>query len=224
VSTVIVVAGGDAVDTALVQPRLPVGATVIAADSGADHAAALGLSVDMLIGDLDSVSAAELARLEAAGVPVDRHPAAKDMTDLELALRAAVATGATEIVVVGGQGGRLDHFLANALLLAADAFAGVTVRALAGSARSWVVRDAVTIDGTPDELVSLLPVHGPARGIWTDGLAYPLRGEDLHPGTSRGVSNTLLGTNASIRLKSGVLLVVAPGQVGLESGGETTEG
>jgi thiamine pyrophosphokinase len=170
------------------------------------------------------VSPAELARLEGAGVSVDRHPAAKDMTDLELALRAAVGAGATDIVVVGGHGGRLDHFVANALLLASDAFAGVAIRALAGPARLWVVRDSAAVEGNPGELVSLLPVHGPAREIWTEGLAYPLRGEDLQPGTSRGVSNAFLGTNATIRLGSGVLLVVAPGQAGLESGGESTEG
>src|SRR4051794_10898103 len=113
---VIVVAGGDPVPPS-VRSRLPDAALVIAADSGADHAASLGLSVDLVVGDLDSVSPAGLAAARDGGARVDEHPAEKDATDLELALDAAVSAGATEIVVVGGHGGRLDHLLANCMLL-----------------------------------------------------------------------------------------------------------
>ena len=67
------------------------GAFVVAADGGADAALALGLHVDLAIGDFDSISAAGLAALERAGTRIERHPAAKDATDLELALDAALA-------------------------------------------------------------------------------------------------------------------------------------
>ena len=64
---------------------------MIAADGGVDRALALGLHVDVAIGDFDSVTAAGLAAAEAAGARIERHPAAKDATDLELALDAALA-------------------------------------------------------------------------------------------------------------------------------------
>src|SRR6478752_4504313 len=112
---------------------LPPGADVIAADSGLGVATALGLHVDHLVGDLDSADAAAVSAAEAAGTTVDRHPAEKDATDLELALDAAIARGAHRIVVVDGGGDRLDHLLGNLLLLASDAFAGVQIEAFSGT-------------------------------------------------------------------------------------------
>ena len=143
---------------------------------------------------------------------MERHPTAKDATDLELAVDAAARSGASRIVVVGGGGGRLDHLLANFLLLASPAWAGIEIEARLG-ARVTVVhggRGDRRIEGEPGSLVTLLPVGGAARGIVTDGLEYPLAHDELEPGTSRGVSNVLLGTSATVALEHGVLLVIQP--------------
>ncbi len=207
--TAIVFAGGDRPTSAALRD-LPADAWVVAADSGLDHAHALGVAVDVVVGDLDSVDPEILAAAELAGTAVERHPAAKDATDLELALLAAHDHGATEIVVVGGHGGRLDHFFANALLLATPALAGVRVWARLGDAEVFVVRDRVELTAAPGALCSLLPVGGPAVGIRTDGLRFPLVGETLEPASTRGVSNEFLATTASVTLDHGVLLAVLP--------------
>src|SRR5688572_21924099 len=105
-TTVVVLAGGDGPDPGLVVPAADL---VVAADSGAEQAAPLGLDVDLLVGDLDSIAPGTLAALEASGTRIERHPRDKDATDLELALAVAVGHRARRIVVVGGHGGRLDH-------------------------------------------------------------------------------------------------------------------
>ena len=211
--TVIVVTGGDPVDPAHL-PALPPGAFVIAADSGTDRALALGLRVDLAIGDFDSVDPASLRQVADAGATVERHPAAKDATDLELALDAALRSEPTHVVVIGGHGGRLDHLLANALLLAAPAYAGVSVVAQMGPARVTVVRDHADLAGPVGDLVSLLALHGGATGVRTEGLLYPLDDEDLLPGATRGVSNELTTGVAAVRIRAGVLVAVQPGQLG----------
>ena len=195
---------------------LPAGALVVAADSGLDHARALGLTVDVVVGDLDSVSAPALEAAEAAGAVVERHPEAKDATDLELALDLAVARGARRIVVLGPATGRLDHLLAGAVLLAAPRYADVEVEARLGPARLAVVRPGrpAALTGRPGELVTLVPVHGTAVGVTTEGLLYPLRDEDLPPGTTRGVSNEMLGARAAVTLRAGTLVAVLPGATG----------
>jgi thiamine pyrophosphokinase len=208
-STIVVVAGGDAVDPVHLDP-IAHEALVIAADSGIERATELGLAVDVAVGDFDSVSAAALAEVERAGAVVERHPEAKDATDLELALDAALLRHPERILVVGGHGGRLDHFLANAVLLAAPRYAGVELKAQMGPALVTVIRDVATLQGRPDGLVSLVPVHGGATGVTTEGLAFPLHGEDLLPGSTRGVSNRLLGEEATVRIGGGVLLAVQP--------------
>ena len=205
----LVFAGGDppVPDDILATPRAEF---VIAADSGLEHARALGVPVDLVVGDLDSVDPAVLDAAIADGAVVERHPAAKDATDLELALDAAVERGATDVLVVGVGGGRLDHFLGNVLLLASPRYAHVRVDARVGDAFVTVVHERVELTGTPGGLCSLLPLGGAAVGVLTDGLRYPLRRETLPPGTTRGVSNEFLGTRAAVSLESGVLLAVVP--------------
>jgi thiamine pyrophosphokinase len=212
-STIIIVTGGDPVGPHEVG-SLPVGALVVAADSGVGQAQRLGLRVDVAVGDFDSVEPADLERAIGLGASVERHAEAKEATDLELALEVALAHQPDRIVVIGGHGGRLDHLLANALLLACPRAAAVDIVAFLPPAKITVVRNGAELRGRPGELVSLLPVHGPARGVRTTGLLYPLAEEDLDEGSTRGVSNELAQPVATVMLTAGVLLAVQPGASG----------
>jgi thiamine pyrophosphokinase len=208
----IVFAGSMPVESAL-REQLPEGAGVIAADSGLHVADALGIHVDLLVGDLDSADSSLVDAACARGTIVERHPAEKDATDLELAFDAARLRGARRIVLVDGGGDRLDHLLGNLALLASPALAGVQVEVYAGTARLAVARGGegpVAISGAPGSLVTLLAAGEVARGIVTEGLRYPLRCEELTPGTTRGVSNELVGASGSVTLQAGTLLVIQP--------------
>ena len=138
----IVLAGGDPAENH-VRSRLPAGAIVIAADSGLHQAELLGLRVDYVVGDLDSADPAALERARAAGAVVERHPVDKDATDLELAFDRA--RGVRRITVVGGSGGRLDHFVANIALLASPKFADVEIDAWPGDARVCAGRSGAAL-------------------------------------------------------------------------------
>jgi thiamine pyrophosphokinase len=210
---VVVVVGGEPPrpDAAELVPR---GATVIAADGGLEHARALGLEVTLAVGDFDSASPESVAAAEAEGTRVVRHPAEKDATDLELALVEALAFAPARILVLAGVGDRLEHLLALLLALGSPRLAGVHVDALVGGAQVHVVRGERTLTGEAGELVSLLPLHGPAEGVWTEGLAYELRGETLEPGSSRGVSNVLTADTARVSVERGTLVVIRPGSEG----------
>jgi len=191
----------------------PAGATVIAADGGLERALALGLRVDVAIGDFDSAPAGLVEAVEREGARIVRHPARKDATDLELALDEAVGLGATSIVVLGSDGGRLDHLTAGLLLLASGPYRSVAVDAVLGETRIAVIHDSRTLTGTVGDLVSLLPVHGPAVAVTTTGLEYPLRGERLDPGTTRGISNVFAAATATVTLEQGTLLAIRPGRI-----------
>ena len=219
---VIVVSGGGPAP-ATVRARLPEGATVVAADSGVDTALAIGLHVDVAVGDFDSVSRSGLAAAEAGGARVIRHPEAKDATDLALALDVAaelLGEEPGEIVVVGAPAGRLDHLLAGILALAAPALARHRVRAHLGTATVHVVHGpgSVVLDAPVGTTVTLLPVGGRASGVTTAGLRYPLHGEPLDAGTTRGVSNVVEDSDARVGLDVGTVLVVLPGNETLDGG------
>jgi thiamine pyrophosphokinase len=208
----LVFAGGDP-PPAAVAAVLPRAAFVVAADSGLAHALALGRHVDLVVGDLDSVDVTLLADARAAGAEVEAHPRDKDQTDLELALDSTLARGFERVTVVGAHGGRVDHFLANLTLLAAPRYAGAALDAWVGPAHVVVVRHETTLAGPRGSLVTLVALGGPARGIRTEGLRYPLADEDLEPGTSRGVSNELDADQATVRIRDGVLLAIRPDAV-----------
>jgi len=206
---VVVVAGGNPPDPdALLQ--VPLGVRVIAADKGLEHAISLGLEVTVAVGDFDSASPDVVARAEAGATTVERHPAEKDATDLELALDRALSMSPERIVVLSGDGGRLDHLFATLLLLGSSRYESVEIDAFIGDARVYVVREQRAIEGEPGELVSLFALHGPAEDVRTEGLAYSLDGETLEPGSTRGVSNVLVGERARVSTGSGVLVAVCP--------------
>jgi thiamine pyrophosphokinase len=207
----VVLAGGELPPLAALPSLLTVERDLlVAADSGLDHALALGARVDLVVGDLDSASAGAQAQAREAGVGFETHPTTKDATDLELALHAARVRGATEITVIGGGGGRHDHLLANALLLGADAFADLALDAYVGIAHLVVIRRRATLRGQPGDLCSLVPLGGTATRVHTTGLRYPLADEDLTAGSTRGVSNELLADRATVEIAAGVLLAILP--------------
>ncbi len=184
---------------------------VVVADSGACWLDELGITPDLLIGDLDSVGEPLLERLATAGVTIERHATDKDESDAELALARAVGLGADEIVILGALSGkRLDHELANLLLLADPAWRGRHLRIVRGGTTVRVLhgRDSLALEGQPGDIVTLLPVRGDAEGVTTIGLAYPLNDEQLRFGRSRGLSNVAQRAEASVWLKSGTMLVV----------------
>lgn len=206
---VVVVASGDldAGDASL----LDAADLVIAADGGAESLDRLGRRPDLLVGDLDSTDAALVGRLAAAGTRVHHHPTDKEASDTELALEAATAAGATAIVLVGAAGGlRLDHELANLLLLADPALAGRDVRLVHRGSRVRVLRggERAVLGVGAGDLVSLMPVGGDATGVTTEGLRWPLDAATLCMGRSRGLSNEVVEAPASVRLERGTLLVV----------------
>ena len=189
-------------------------ALIVAADGGAAKAPLAGLRPDLLVGDADSLDADGLAAVRAAGIPVELVPAAKDESDLELAILAALARGATRITVLGALGGpRFDHALANAWLLAHPALAGRVVVLLDATTRIRLLDAtggpaAAELEGRAGDLVSLFAFGADAEGVSTAGLAYALRDELLPVGPARGLSNVRSGPTARVELRAGRLLVV----------------
>lgn len=199
---------------------LPSADLLIAADGGAASLDRIGRRPDRLIGDLDSVSAQLVERLEAAGTRVERHPTDKDASDTELALGAAIAAGGTEIVLLGALGGdRLDHEVANLLLITDPELEAVDVRLVRGGTTVRVLRGGgrVELHEAEGGLVSLLPVGGDATGVTATGLRWSLTDAALRMGRSRGLSNELIEATATVSLEGGTLLVVQTTKHGASS-------
>lgn len=203
----LIVAGGRPVRPAVLN-RIERPTWIVAADSGLDHAYELGLEPNLVIGDMDSVSAAGLARAEAAGARIERHPVDKDATDLELAIGAVAAAGFAEATIIGGTGGRLSHTLANALVLAVDR--GIRLEWLTSHARISALHAGHTGTFRPAEgtTLSLIPIGGRAVCSST-GLRWPLAQAELVPGSTRGISNEIVAADEStVSVTAGCVLLI----------------
>jgi len=181
---------------------------LIAADGGARHALKLGVIPAVIIGDLDSLSEAEVRVFNEMGVHILRYPHNKDETDLELALQHAMKSGYQPISIVAALGGRLDQIIGNLALIADPESIEAGVRLDDGLTEAFFITSKAIVHGKPGDTVSLLPWGMPAEGVNTDGLVYPLTKETLLPYRTRGISNQLLADTAKISLKRGTLLCV----------------
>ncbi len=209
----LIVADGDAPARDTLERHMGVARPdlVVAADGGALKAATLGYVADVVVGDADSLAAQAIISLREQGIEVIVHPADKDESDTQLAVREALQRGATELVIVGAFGGaRLEHTLANILLLTLPELDGVDAVLVddRSTVRLATATRPVTIEGSVGDFVSLLPLTETADGVSTDGLRFGLHDGALQQGPARGLSNELTGARASVSVGSGRLLVI----------------
>lgn len=191
---------------AMIQAQNPL---VVAADGGARLAQHFGLNVNVIIGDMDSLSEAELQVFAARGAELQHYPEEKNETDLELALQWAARRGVTWMRIIGGVGDRIDQTIANIYLLALPTLRGCDVRLVGGRQQTWLAYPGETIiEGAAGDTVSLIPVGGVARGVRTENLYYPLKDETLAFGPARGISNVMKANQARVWLQDGLLLLV----------------
>jgi len=207
----LILAGGDRPDPTLLDAHWPGWrdvALVIAADGGARHATPLGLRLHQVIGDFDSLSAADIDELEAAGVTVTRFPTNKDATDTELALLAALDAGAAEITLLCTWGGRSDHAIGTLALLAHPRCGAATVAILDGQTRTQLLRSGaeLTLRGAVGRIISITP-WGSDAIVSATGVRWTLDSALLVAGSTRGISNVATAAETFIAVHDGAVLV-----------------
>ncbi|MBR4040643.1 MAG: thiamine diphosphokinase [Clostridia bacterium] len=202
---VLIVLGGDAPGKALLESCMRCADLSIAADRGLEAFAAAGLKPDILLGDMDSVREDVLLGMQA-DTQVDRLPCIKDDTDGVHALDVAVKRGAKHITLLGALGGRMDHALANLMLLVRAGRKGVRTQILSETVSIERVDGSMRLRGAKGDTVSLLPL-GEAKGVTLKGFFYPLERRDLDSAYPLGISNVVTQDEACVEVLGGDLLL-----------------
>lgn len=209
--TCLLMLAGDAptgLALAALRALLPEKPYIIAADGGALHLAALGLTPQMLVGDNDSLDAATLALCHKAGVefmPLQRE---KDFTDGEAALRTSLERGYTRLHIFGALGGNLDHQLGNLLLPLAFRGSWQEVIFYGADCRACYCLSSSIIKGSSGDTISLLPLSSAVTGLTLTGFRYPLTKAETYLGQSLCLRNQLAEPYARVELDEGVMLVI----------------
>lgn len=205
---IIIFANGNLPDLDKARDLLRPNDHIICADGGTRHAFALGLTPNLVIGDMDSVEKAEWKKLEEADVAIELYPRDKNETDLELAINKAIELNPSEIIIIAALGGRMDHTLANISLLGNTQYATRSILLDDGVEQISFCRDQAEVHGRSGDIVSLIPWGELVHGVQTQNLKWQLNNETLYPEKTRGISNEMIEDTASIKIKSGLLLIV----------------
>ena len=207
---IIIFANGELPDLEKARALLHDGDFIIAADGGTRHVLALGLTPNIIIGDLDS-STFDLRPLTEKGTQIFQFSRDKNETDLELAILHALTLNPEQVIILAALGGRLDQTLGNIALISAQFIihhSSFIISLDDGIEEIFFCRDTCEINGTLGDTVSIIPWQGEVTGIVTTGLKWPLQNETLYPHKTRGISNELIGDTATVQIKSGLLLIV----------------
>jgi thiamine pyrophosphokinase len=181
---------------------------LLGVDGGARLIMGLDLMPNLVMGDLDSLSEDDLYDLGAADIPTNQYPTDKDETDLELAIKYAIQLLPGSILIVAALGGRLDQTLANISLLADLLLSHIDIRLDDGVEEVFFCRDSAQVNGNIGDTVSLIPWNVDVNGVVTTGLKWILDRETLFPYKTRGISNEMIDETATIKIQSGLLLIV----------------
>ena len=202
----LVLAGGDILVTDALKELCRDAGFTVAADSGVRHAKYLGVTPDLIVGDFDSASSADLELYPQ--VPRETHPVRKASLDLELALQAATVKGATDLIIVGALGGRLDQTLA-ALFIAARYREKYPVTLYSGHTAAYplVTGDVLTLDVPAGLTFSVLSLS-PVSQLSLVGPSYPLDRAELPFGVGLGVSNETTSAPLQLTLHAGSALLL----------------
>ena len=205
---IIIFANGELPDLEKARLLLHPNDYIICADGGTRHSLAMGLTPNLVIGDMDSIERGQWLGLEKEGVSIELFPRDKNETDLELAINRAIELGPKQLLIMGALGGRLDQALGNIALLGDIRLSALDTRLDDGVEEIFICRDQAQVHGRSGDIVSLIPWGNPVHGIQTQDLKWPLQNEALYPDKTRGISNEMTSQTASISIESGLLLLI----------------
>ena len=178
---------------------------IIAADSGYNNAKLMGIRPDILLGDFDSLREDSIPN----GVKTLKVPAEKDFTDTQLAVDTAIKNGATEIVIIGGLDGRLDHTLSNLAILEDMWEKKIFCTLTDGKNRVRYIENASTlIPKSNFKYLSLIARTKKLKGVEIKGCKYPLENATIDKNFQYAVSNEIIQNCALIAIRRGGAYIV----------------
>jgi thiamine pyrophosphokinase len=184
--------------------------TVIACDGAGEWCVALGRIPDLVVGDFDSAAIGAEGRLIDLGISVERHPAAKDESDLDLALAAAQRLGSPFVTITAAFTERLDHTLCaiGTLYRGLDLSPCIEEPGFMAVIVDATARPTVEIPVAMGATVSVLALQA-SSGVTLEGLEFPLTNGSLSLMSSHGLSNIAKGERVTVSVAVGTLLVIA---------------
>ncbi|HKL85030.1 MAG TPA: thiamine diphosphokinase [Treponemataceae bacterium] len=204
--------GGRHPDTQIFLSYITPYSFVVAADSGFDAALSAGITPDVIVGDMDSLKNIEALNLIEPN-KVKKFSEDKDLSDTEIAFNYCVSSGSDDIVLIGGGGGRMDHFFALRKLFDRK-----------NCPSSWIGEDTILVKVEnkcieirgldKEDCISIFPAGSIYHDCISEGFFWPIDNLNWEKG-EYSLSNRSQSSNVRFYAKKGRFLVVLPLKEGL---------
>ncbi|MDW5299058.1 MAG: thiamine diphosphokinase [Sedimentibacter sp.] len=204
----LIIANGDDVDKSLIKNMHF--DCVICADGGLGKAERLGVVPNIILGDFDSVEPSVLEKYRSMNVEIEKFPTEKDYTDMELSIEFALKLGYNNIILVGATGGpRLDHSIANIMLLEKYFNLGVNIEIIDNNNKIQIISDNTDLylNHKENYFISIVPVTYLISGLTLEGFKYPLDNVIVKRGSTLCISNEIIKDRGRILLNKGIALL-----------------
>jgi len=181
---------------------------VLASDGGYRTAKKMGLNIDVLIGDFDSITSEDLKEAKKKGIKIISFPTDKDKTDGELTVDYAISLGSKEIVILGSFKEELDHALGNLFLLFKVDKVGIISKLITQLYEIELINSEKEYIGKVNQELSLIPVSDTVEGLNIEGSKYNLKNVKVEMGQTLTLRNVIIDQNAKVYLKKGKVLSI----------------
>ncbi|WP_027340440.1 thiamine diphosphokinase [Halonatronum saccharophilum] len=183
--------------------------SIYCADGGAKYTYRLNLIPELILGDLDSLSPEIIDHYNRAGVSFSKFPKEKDKTDTELLIDYILKKDKyNEIIIFAALGGRLDHSLANILLLEKFYNEYTAIKVISPKQTLEVIKSEFVLKECAGKTISLLSLAQKSKGVSLSGFKYDLEDGEIYRSSTLGMSNIVQSNLAKIKVDKGSLLLV----------------
>ncbi|MEG2353295.1 MAG: thiamine diphosphokinase [Clostridium sp.] len=204
---VLIVTGGKSPSSKLILQEYNKADFVIGADSGCNALYKNNLNPNMILGDFDSIDVDVLKSIKERHIEVKIFPVEKDYTDTELAVYRAIDLKATEIILLGATGSRLDHVMGNIGLLKYALQKGIRATIKDDNNEIFMVDKSVSLKKSFGQTFSLQAYEAKVENLTVENAKYYLENHDLEVGSPLTISNEFLNENVNIKFTRGKLLI-----------------
>ena len=183
----------------------------IGVDRGALYLIDRRIFPNAIVGDFDSVTAEEFARISEAVTHIEQFQSEKDETDTDLALLQAIQYEPTEIYLTGVTGGRLDHYEAalRSLYTLQARYPHIIFKMINQQNEiQFLLPGKHTLNKTDYTYISFFTYGQTLRNVTLRGVKYETTNETIEQGTTRFTSNEVL-SDGSISFEGGICLMIS---------------
>ena len=181
---------------------------IICADGGAKYLYKSDIVPDMIVGDLDSLDEMYIDYYNKLNVQFHKYSSEKDYTDTELAVDYAIKEGAKELILLGSTGTRLDHTLANIMLLYKLLNKKIKAKIIDENNEVFIVDRSTEVEKEKNSYVSFLPIFEDCKGVTMSGFKYSTDNVDFELGSTMGISNEVVDRCGIVEINKGLALII----------------